>query len=652
VTRRLAPLVLTSCAVVGLTACGDALSSALGPDREPAELRLVAPDGVVLEGDSAAVGFTVLDQHGRAFQGVPVWVEPRWSVSDGTLADVRGGVVFGRKAGFLDVHAEVMDLAASVEVRVDPEVITLDVASVYMVQAVQRLDGSVPLVAGRDALLRVFLTGNALSSDFTPKVRVHLHLDGEVVETRALPATSGLGVPLEPEEGARSGSRNVLVPGELVRPGLGVTVEVDPDGELEKTAGSVTSFPGDGAPMTFDVRELPEFRLRFVPIHQSGPDVTGNVDEENAEAYLDLFRRVYPVAEVDFEIREPYTTSHEASSVDGWRAILNELYAVRLADGSSRYYYGVVRRVSGGWGGWGFIGLPVAVGFDRMDEHPTGRTWAGALFAHELGHNFGRRHAPCGNPGGVDAEFPYEGARFWVYGFDVATDRLIRSDARDLMSYCYEWISDYTFEAVLAFREQEAASAGAAEARAAEPALLLWGRMGPGGVVLEPSFRVEAAPSLPAEPGPYRLEGRGAGGEILFSLSFRGEEVSHGDPGDRQFAFAVPLAPSEADRLETVRLSGPAGPAERRRPGGWVRPGEPGARMADPRVSASVPSPDRMGLEWDERAYPAVMLRDAESGRVVSILRGGRAELQGTEAGLEAHMSDGVGSVAVPLRMR
>ena len=40
-------------------------------------------------------------------------------------------------------------------------------------------------------------------------------------------------------------------------------------------------------------------------------------------------------------------------------------------------------------------------------------------FAHELGHNFGRNHAPCGSPPNVDPAYPYPGADIGTLGCDI-----------------------------------------------------------------------------------------------------------------------------------------------------------------------------------------------------------------------------------------
>ena len=75
------------------------------------------------------------------------------------------------------------------------------------------------------------------------------------------------------------------------------------------------------------------------------------------------------------------------------------------------------------------------------------------ILAHEIGHNWNRNHSPCGNPAGVDPNYPYFGGVIGVYGFDVATQTLFAPTIYDVMSYCHPyWISDYTYVGVMSYR--------------------------------------------------------------------------------------------------------------------------------------------------------------------------------------------------------
>lgn len=637
---RRSALLAGAVALVGLAACDAAPfapSSAPGP---PASVRIDDAVPLLLEGDSARFTVRVLDAANQPIR-IPAFAPPRWS-AESPAVGVRGdGTVTAESAGDAVVRVEVAGLSAARSLRVDPHVITMRVEGAYLVQAVQRLDGTIPLVAGRDALLRVFVVGNKAFNDYRPPVRAYLYHDDTRVHEMTIPA--GQRISHELSQGFIDLSWNAPVPGHLVQPGLGLRVVADPEHTVERTAESVAVFPADGGIETLDVRPLPAHRIRFVPVRQTGTGTVGNVTEENAHGYVDLFQRIFPVPDVEVEVRPTYTTGAEVAATDGWLQLLEEMSALRAADGSSAYYYGVVRPAGGSWGGFGYIGYPVAVGYDRLDRTSGGWSWAAALFAHELGHNFGRRHAPCGNAAGVDPGYPYPGAVIGVYGYDLVRQTILSAmGARDIMSYCYDWISDYTYEAVWNFREREAGVAAAAPTMPGR-GLLVWGRIDPDGELhLEPAFELDDVVTTPPAPGPYLVEAFDDDGRRLFSRSFAGEEVAH-TGGIRLFAFAVSLDGIGTGAIHRLRLSGPARATER------VAARDLRARL--PEVARST-AQRGVRLEWDARQHPAAIVRDAATGVILAIPRHGRVRLPDTVGPVQVLLSHGTGSVAAPVAER
>jgi hypothetical protein len=69
--------------------------------------------------------------------------------------------------------------------------------------------------------------------------------------------------------------------------------------------------------------------------------------------------------------------------------------------------------------------------------------------AHEIGHNHGRSHTPCGTSG--DNSYPYPEGSIGAWGYDARDgDLLDPGEATDIMGYCSDkWISDYTYQAFL-----------------------------------------------------------------------------------------------------------------------------------------------------------------------------------------------------------
>ena len=252
--------------------------------------------------------------------------------------------------------------------------------------------------------------------------------------------------------------------------------------------------------------------------------VTGNVTAANAASYLVDALKVFPLPDANVDVHAPFTSSvNTTNTAEAWSTIINEVRVLRTTEGSRSYYYGVLARAGGSpYCGLGYVRFPVAIGLDQCGS------WTAA---HEWGHNFGRLHVPCGNPGNPDPNYPYPNGSIGVHGFDPETGQLKRPSTHvDLMSYCSpEWISDYTFRGALAYREAEA-DGWAAFAAAPEPTLVVWGRMDGRSLTLEPAFEVETRPSLPAGPGPYTLQGLDAAGAVVFELSFAGEALGHGRP--------------------------------------------------------------------------------------------------------------------------
>ena len=71
---------------------------------------------------------------------------------------------------------------------------------------------------------------------------------------------------------------------------------------------------------------------------------------------------------------------------------------------------------------------------------------------HEVGHEHGRNHAPCGTSSGLDEAFPHSMGEIGTWGYDLVTGELWPpNNTRDVMSYCNPvWVSDYNFKALFA----------------------------------------------------------------------------------------------------------------------------------------------------------------------------------------------------------
>ena len=440
-------------------------------------------------------------------------------------------------------------------------------AMAYLVQAVQSREFPVPLVAGREALLRVFVTAGRDNDERLPPVRASFYLNGALAHVAEIAGGPG-PIPTQVDEGSLATSANAAVPAELVQPGLEMVVEIDPDGTLESGLGVARRIPNTGR-AAVDVRAVPLLDLTLVPfLWAADPDSTilepvveMAADPEGHEL-LEFMRTVLPVGDLDVKAHEPVLSSTN----DGFE-LVELVRAIRVMEGGTGYWMGTM---AGRWGtaivGTGGIGRGAAsfVLLDKALDVGPNRHFA-RVTAHEFGHNFSLGHAPSCGAGLPDSAYPQPDGSTGVWGYDFRDGSLVPPSWTDVMGYCEgdpEWISDYHFSKALHFRlfdEQELLAANLT-AKQTESLLLWGGADADGELYLNPAFVVDAPPVLLDAAGEHRISGRTADGDELFSLDFALPETADGD-GRGSFVFALPADPAWAGNLASITLSGPTGSA-------------------------------------------------------------------------------------------
>ena len=420
-------------------------------------------------------------------------------------------------------------------------------ASAYLVQAVQSREFPVPLVSGEEALLRVFVTAARANQERIPPVRASLYLNGELAHVVEIPGKPG-PIPTDVQEGSLAASANGVVPAEVVRPGLEMVIEMDPEGTLDPGLAVTKRIPETGR-VPVDVREMPLFDLTVIPfLWSTDPDSTildqtaGMAADPEGHELLEWTRILLPVGALGVKAHEPVVSSSNVSY-----AILRETGVIHAMEGGRGHYMGML---SGpGRGGVAVLGGRVSFASPWVN-----------IIAHEFGHNMSLRHAPCGGASNPDPAFPYPEGATGAWGFDSRDGgRLVPPSMSDLMTYCWpsDAISDYHFSKALRYRLADEGSASAATAAALDRSLLLWGGVDSTGVLhLEPAFVVDAPRALPDSAGAHRITGRGARGEELFSFSFAMPETTDGD-GSSSFAFVLPVQAEWKGRLAAITLTGP-----------------------------------------------------------------------------------------------
>ena len=413
----------------------------------------------------------------------------------------------------------------------------------YLIQAAQSLDYPVPLVADEPALLRVFVTAATATDAMIPPVRATFYHGGAEVHVAEVAGGSS-PIPTDIEEDRLSKSANARVPASVIRPGLEMVIEIDPQGTLDSELGAQRRIPETGR-AEVEVVRMPPLRLTWIPmISREEPDSSIMATARGLNAGSSLFREIrtlLPTGEFELTVHDPVLTSTRDS-----HELLRQVEAIRVMEGRGGHYMGAMANFTG------VVGI----------AHTPGRSSvagpAGQVMAHELGHNMSLLHAPCGGSGGLDPFFPTANASIGIWGYDIGADRLIPATRKDLMSYCHpQWISDYSFAKALRYRLFDERPGAAAAAPG--PSLLLWGGVGADGApFLEPAFVVDAPARPPDSGGEHRITGLAGGGSELFSVDFTMPRTAD-DDGRSAFAFVLPVRPGWEAGLASITLSGPGG---------------------------------------------------------------------------------------------
>ena len=416
-------------------------------------------------------------------------------------------------------------------------------APAYLVQAVQSIEWPVPLVADRPALLRVFISSPYADGERMPAVRATFFHGDTQVHVAEIPSGAA-AIPSEIDEGSLAHSANADIPGEVLKPGLEMVIDVDPDGTLSPALGIAKRIPETGR-LAVDVRDMPDFKLTLVPfLYESEPDssileITASMaDNPETDAMLGPTRTLLPVGGLDVTLHPPVM----ASTNNGF-TILRETEAIRVLEGTPGYWLAMLAPaplfglfgVANGIGSWTSFSVPLP-----------------GTVAHEFGHNLALFHAPCGGAGGPDPLYPNRFGRIGSWGYDRDRGRLVSPFATDIMTYCDGgWVGDYHFSNAL----RQRLDVENAPHPDKTPSVLVWGgRDADGELFLEPAFMVDAVPQLPPSGSEYRIRGTTVTGAEAFSLSFDMPYIPDVEDERSSFVFAVPVNWAEA--LASISLAG------------------------------------------------------------------------------------------------
>lgn len=313
-----------------------------------------------------------------------------------------------------------------------------------------------PIVANRPALVRVFTSVSSPSgAPITARLTVGSNPPIEV---------SGQATSSSEEDGGST--FNFDVPAAQIQKGGGFRIEL-----LEPVATSMPNagarYPADGqAPLS--ARAGHPVKVTLIPVRW-GADGSNRVPDTSAGTvalYRDQLMKWYPASEAIVTVGAAinWNQSVSPSSVNGWGALLDEI-SNRRSNANvdlDEFYFGIFDPAAsfGAFCGGGCIAGLGNIGDPQSDyTHASiglgfGGQSTAEILAHEIGHNHGRNHSPCGGADGADPGYPNSNGDIGEWGFDILTSQLYPPNGfKDFMGYCQpQWISYYTYNEMLDFK--------------------------------------------------------------------------------------------------------------------------------------------------------------------------------------------------------
>lgn len=435
--------------------------------------------------------------------------------------------------------------------------------AIEVTQAIQDLNNSVELVAGKRTYVRVHASTPVNIND------VFATLSGRrgfITLTPTLnPGNPGadVNVRTNPDRGQINDSFWFELPSSWTTSGnLTLTARLDPNGAKfdPNTANNVLAT-------TVNFQTTPPLRLRIVNVQYTSGGNTYLESNFHLDALESWLRRAYPINSLQVSRQTFVYPTNGLPNVDtlhGWLA-LGKIFRILFSGEDPRVvYYGVVDD-GGGFMRGKAAGIPGTIaagpsGTDTWgwDMDGSYNDWYGG---HEIGHTRGRYHAEfCGAGGG--AAYPYTSGRISpaltgstaIYGFDITTRAIYTPDWKDVMTYCSnQWVSDFTYEGIRSYLVGTGMQLLSPESVTADEFLTVMGLadLEFNTASLESVYQISQTATIPLpEPGDWTIALLDAGDNDLATYSFQPEELTDAEDSPGTPAVIAEVVPWEAGTVK------------------------------------------------------------------------------------------------------
>ena len=361
-----------------------------------------------------------------------------------------------------------------------PAVTNVTIDDITINQAVEtRAGSSVPLIAGKGGFVEVRLavTGDAIGRRGRVLLRAPQSSESAVVELLGplhhTPRSFGPGAGCIVRFDLRDDAGDWFAAG---------TRAFTADVEFVDDAGETTPVTQASRSFSFVAGKPLDVKLIGVNSVRGSPS-SAELELSKVETER-LLKSMYP--NTDFRITLSPSRFNAMATPEGpnlFGSVLTSLNTLRTTElagrNCDRFYYGLIKdntSLGSRTIGLAFVSneaapgaCPLLTGIGVVEAPLTAGT-----AAHELGHNHGIRHAPCGFVAGAETNFPYANGGIGVTGYDSEPNKIYSSAvAKDMMSYCGPaWISDHNYARLRRFQEKLPAGSAAVSAAVSLPDVL------------------------------------------------------------------------------------------------------------------------------------------------------------------------------------
>ena len=450
----------------------------------------------------------------------------------------------------------------------------LSIDHIEVVQVVQDASNTVPLVARKSTVARVFVKGTI------PLTGVETTLKGKRGggDLGGAPhlLSGGIGAVPAPVRTNTNDSFNFLLPDDWTTQGtLTLEAEVKPppgisDPQADNNKGSTA--------VAFQERRGMD--VRYLPVCvQPGGVGTPSCPSQFVSVYHRFMEKLFPIADGAVLYRPlsvpqwnwPKAITDNAGNYEVSAALRKRLAFIQGVEGTlpdqlagwlprsaGNPIYGLSDPIWAGGGGFGRVSV-------QQDTRDLDALDPAFTLAHEIAHNLGRRHPnkndSC-NAKDAATDWPYATSTIQEIGFDIDQRVVAPNTKKDVMTYCSPpvsniWISPFSYKKLFEGNFTPQGDAGVA-ALAATQYLVISGSAkadGSGGT-LDPAYVI--ASDVPGEPsvpnGTHCLHFTGAAtSDYCFNLEFM-EHRTQAPMDETFFSLKAPL-PAGATHVSLMQGS-------------------------------------------------------------------------------------------------